>query len=228
MIPLKDENPTHSFPIVTYGLIAVNILVFLWQISLGPAGEALLMQMALIPAEVTQGLSLKGAQTFLTSIFMHAGLAHLLGNMLYLWIFGDNVEDTLGHLRYLLFYLAGGFVASLTHIFLYPTSTIPTVGASGAIAAVLGAYLLLFPHRRVVTLIPLGFFLQIARLPAVIVLGGWFLLQLFEGTLALGMAELGGVAFWAHIGGFVFGMLLGPLLRRREQPVAYLYDWNRW
>jgi membrane associated rhomboid family serine protease len=228
MIPLKDENPTHSFPIVTYGLIAVNILVFLWQISLGPAGEALLMQMALIPAEVTQGLSLKGAQTFLTSIFMHAGLAHLLGNMLYLWIFGDNVEDTLGHLRYLPFYLAGGFVASLTHILLYPTSLIPTVGASGAIAAVLGAYLLLFPHRRVVTLIPLGFFLQIARLPAVIVLGGWFLLQLFEGTLALGMAELGGVAFWAHIGGFVFGMLLGPLLRRREQPVAYLYDWNRW
>ena len=122
--------------------------------------------MALIPAQITQGFSLVGARVILTSMsFMHAGLTHLLGNMFYLWIFGDNVEDTLGHLRYLLFYLAGGFIASLTHIFLYPTSTVPTVGASGAITAVLGAYLLLFPHRRVVTLIPLGFFIQIARLP---------------------------------------------------------------
>jgi membrane associated rhomboid family serine protease len=228
MIPLKDENPTRSFPIVTYGLIAVNLLVFLWQISLGAAGETLLLQMALIPAEVTLGFSLGGARAILTSMFMHAGLMHLLGNLLYLWIFGDNVEDTLGHFRYLLFYLAGGFAASLTHVFLYPTSLVPTVGASGAIAAVLGAYLLLFPHRRVVTLIPLGFFLQIARLPAVFVLGAWFLLQLFEGTLALGMAELGGVAFWAHIGGFVFGMLFGPLLRQHKQPVVYLNDWNRW
>jgi len=228
MIPLKDENPTHSFPIVTSGLIAVNLLVFLWQISLGAAGETLLLQMALVPAEVTQGFSLGSLRAILTSMFMHAGLTHLLGNLLYLWIFGDNVEDALGHFRYLLFYLAGGLAASLTHVFLYPTSLIPTVGASGAIAAVLGAYLLLFPHRRVVTLIPLGFFLQIARLPAVLVLGGWFLLQLFEGTLALGMAELGGVAFWAHIGGFVFGMLLGPLLRQHRQPKVYRNDWNRW
>jgi membrane associated rhomboid family serine protease len=228
MIPLRDENPTRSIPLVNYGLIAINVLVFLWQVILGPAGDMIFSQMALIPVNVTSGFDLGDARSILTSMFMHAGLTHLLGNMLYLWIFGDNVEDTLGHVRYLLFYLAGGFVASFTHIMLYPTSTIPTVGASGAIAAVLGAYLLLFPHRRVVTLIPLGFFMQIARLPAVFVLGAWFLLQLFEGTLALGMTTLGGVAFWAHIGGFVFGMLLGPLLRRRQQPVIYHDGWNHW
>ena len=149
--------------------------------------------------------------------------------MLYLWIFGDNVEDVLGHFRYLLFYLAGGVAASATHILLYPLSQIPTVGASGAIAATLGAYLLLFPHRRVLTIIPLGFFMQIARVPAILVLGMWFVLQLLEGTLALGMTELGGVAFWAHIGGFVFGMLFGPLLRRRRQPIYYTTgDWSRW
>ena len=147
--------------------------------------------------------------------------------MLYLWIFGDNVEDALGHARYLFFYLAGGAAASLTHVVLYPLSPVPTVGASGAIAATLGAYLLLFPHRRVVTLIPFGFFLQVARIPTVIVLGMWFLLQLAQGTLALGMAELGGVAFWAHIGGFAFGMLFGPLLRRPEPPQPYWQDWSR-
>jgi len=228
MIPLRDENPTRTFPIVNYGLIAVNVLVFVWQVSLGPNSDTALAQMALIPANVSQGLNLDAARSILTSMFMHAGLMHLLGNMLYLWIFGDNVEDTLGHFRYLLFYLVGGFIASLTHVFLYPTSTIPTVGASGAIAAVLGAYLLLFPQRRVVTFIALGFFIQIARIPAVIVLGLWFLLQLFQGTLALGMTELGGVAFWAHIGGFVFGMLIGPLMRQRHQSVIYQDDWNRW
>ena len=128
-----------------------------------------------------------------------------------------------------LFYLAGGFAASLTHILLYPTSTIPTVGASGAIAATLGAYLLLFPNRRVLTIIPFGFFMQVARIPALFVLGMWFLLQLLEGTLALDMAQLGGVAFWAHIGGFVFGMLFGPLLRLRKRlPMNMVGDRGRW
>ncbi len=229
MIPIRDENPTRSFPIVNYGLIAINILVFIWQVNLGPAGDTTFAQLALVPANVTRGLDLGDVRATLTSMFMHAGLAHLLGNMLYLWIFGDNVEDALGHVRYLAFYLAGGFFASFTHVFLYPMSTIPTVGASGAIAAVLGAYLLLYPHQRVVTIIPLGFFIQVARLPAVIVLGVWFLLQLFEGAMALGMAELGGVAFWAHIGGFAFGMLLGPLLRRRKPVIRYYDDdWKRW
>jgi len=228
MIPIRDENPTRRIPFVNYALIAVNVLVFLWQLSLGTQGEAALYTLALIPLDVTQGLDLGDARAVLTSMFMHAGLAHLLGNMLYLWIFGDNVEDALGHFRYLFFYLAGGFAASAAHILLYPASTVPTVGASGAIAATLGAYLLLFPNQRVVTLIPLGFFLQVARVPAILVLGMWFVLQLFQGTLSLGMEQLGGVAFWAHIGGFVFGMLLGPLLRRREGPAPYRGDWSRW
>ena len=229
MIPMRGENPTRRVPFVNYALIVINILVFLWQISLGPSSDAAFYRLALIPMEVTSGLDLGDIRSVFTSMFMHAGLMHLLGNMLYLWIFGDNVEDVLGHFRYLLFYLAGGFAASFTHVFLYPTSTIPTVGASGAIAATLGAYLLLFPNRRVVTIIPFGFFLQVARIPALIVLGFWFLLQLFEGTLALGAAGLGGVAFSAHIGGFVFGMIFGPLLRlRRSSPVNVMGDWRRW
>ena len=229
MIPIRDETPTSRVPFVNYALIVINILVFLWQISLGPSSDAAFYRLALIPMEVTSGLDLGDIRSVFTSMFMHAGLMHLLGNMLYLWIFGDNVEDVLGHFRYLLFYLVGGFAASFTHVFLYPTSTIPTVGASGAIAATLGAYLLLFPNRRVVTIIPFGFFLQVARIPALIVLGFWFLLQLFEGTLALGAAGLGGVAFWAHIGGFVFGMIFGPLLRlRRSSPLNVMGDWRRW
>ena len=229
MIPIRDENPTHRVPFVNYALIAINIMVFLWQLSLGSSGDVAFYRLALIPLDVTSGFDLGDVRSILTSMFMHAGLMHLLGNMLYLWIFGDNVEDVLGHFRYLLFYLAGGFAASLTHILLYPSSTVPTVGASGAIAATLGAYLLLFPNRRVVTIIPFGFFLQVARIPALIVLGFWFLLQLLEGTLALGMAQLGGVAFWAHIGGFVFGMLFGPLLRSRKRiPVNVRDDWMHW
>jgi membrane associated rhomboid family serine protease len=228
MIPLRDENPTRRFPFVNYGLIALNVLVFFWQVSLGPYGEIALYRMAFIPLNMTSSPDLGDVRAIFTSMFMHAGLAHLLGNMLYLWIFGDNVEDALGHARYLFFYLAGGIAASLTHVFLYPTSQVPTVGASGAIAATLGAYLILYPHRRVVTLIPFGFFIQVARVPAAFVLGMWFLLQLFEGTVSLGMAELGGVAFWAHIGGFVFGALVGPRLRLRERPVMYWEDWGRW
>jgi membrane associated rhomboid family serine protease len=229
MIPIRDENPTRRFPIVNYALILINVLVFLWQVSLGTSSDAAFYRLALIPLDVTSGFDVGDVRSILTSMFMHAGLMHLLGNMLYLWIFGDNVEDVLGHFRYLLFYLAGGFVASFTHVLLNPTSTIPTVGASGAIAATLGAYLLLFPHRRIVTIIPLGFFLQIARIPALIVLGFWFILQLFQGTVALGMAQLGGVAFWAHIGGFVFGMLFGPLLRERRRALTNVMDdWRRW
>lgn len=229
MIPLHDENPTYHVPIVNYGLVAANILVFLWQIGLGYTDKSAFYRLALIPLNVTSGFDIGDLRSLFTSMFMHAGLAHLLGNMLYLWIFGDNVEDVLGHFRYLLFYLAGGLVASFTHILLYPTSMVPTVGASGAIAATLGAYLILFPRHRVVSIIPLGFFIQIARVPAVLVLGLWFLLQLFEGALSLGMTQLGGVAFWAHIGGFVFGMLVGPILRSRKRfPVSYVGNRRRW
>jgi len=229
MIPLHDENPTYHVPIVNYGLVAANILVFLWQIGLGYTDKSAFYRLALIPLNVTSGFDIGDLRSLFTSMFMHAGLAHLLGNMLYLWIFGDNVEDVLGHFRYLLFYLAGGLVASFTHILLYPASIVPTVGASGAIAATLGAYLILFPRHRVVSIIPLGFFIQIARVPVLLVLGLWFLLQLFEGALSLGMTQLGGVAFWAHIGGFVFGMLVGPILRSRKRfPVSYVGNRRRW
>lgn len=228
MIPIRDENPTRSVPFVNTTLIAINVLIFLWQISLGGSSEATLHRLALIPIDVSSGLDLGDLRAIFTSMFMHAGLTHLFGNMLYLWIFGDNVEDALGHARYLFFYLAGGVAASLTHVFLYPTSQVPIVGASGAIAATLGAYLLLFPHRRVVTLIPFGFFIRVAYLPATLVLGMWFVLQLIEGMSTLGMSNLSGVAFWAHIGGFVFGMLVGPRLKKRPAPIFYRDDWGRW
>jgi hypothetical protein len=155
---------------------------------------------------------------------MLAGLAHIIGNMLYLWIFGDNVEDAMGSTKYLLFYLLGGVVASLTHILTNPNSQIPTVGASGAIAAVLGAYLVLYPRAKVMTIIPLGFFMRMTLVPAFIVLGLWFVLQLFSGVMSMGGPDVGGVAFWAHIGGFLTGVVLAKLFsgqRHQEYAVRY-------
>jgi membrane associated rhomboid family serine protease len=154
-------------------------------------------------------------RSILVSMFLHGGWAHLLGNMLYLWIFGDNVEDRLGHLKYLVFYLACGWAATLAHAWANPQSAMPAIGASGAIAGVLGAYLVIFPRARVLTLIPLGFFLRLTELPAVIVLGLWFVLQLFSGVASLGArtAEAGGVAWWAHIGGFAVGLAVGFAVR---------------
>lgn len=224
MIPIRDENPTHSIPIITYLLIALNIIVFVFQIMLGSANEQFIYQFALIPAEVTTALSLDGIFNIFTSMFMHAGFAHLGGNMLYLWIFGDNVEDRLGSGRYLFFYILGGTIASMAHIISDPGSQIPTVGASGAIAAVLGAYLVLFPKQKVLTLIPLGFWLRMTMLPASIVLGGWFLLQLLQVMFSLGDPSIGGVAFWAHIGGFVSGVLLGQIFKKPESEYP-AYHW---
>ena len=218
MIPIRDQIPTRTVPVVNYLLIAANILVFILQWLAGPDQEALVYQYALIPAQVTAGVDLGDVADIFTSMFMHGGLAHIAGNMLYLWIFGDNVEDAMGRGKYLIFYLVGGLVASLTHIFTNPGSTIPTVGASGAIAAVLGAYLVLYPHSRVQTIIPLGYFMRLTLLPASIVLGMWFILQLFSGFLSLGGPDVGGVAFWAHIGGFVAGVVLAKLLASRRRP----------
>lgn len=225
MIPIRDQIPTRRVAFVNYFLIIANILVFIIQWLAGPNQETLVYQFALIPAKFTSHLSLGNITNIFTSMFMHAGLAHIGGNMLYLWIFGDNVEDSLGHGRYLFFYLMGGFVASLTHIFSNPTSQIPTVGASGAIAAVLGAYLVLYPHAKVLTIIPLGFFLRMTMVPAIIVLGLWFVLQLFNGVLSLGGPEdVGGVAFWAHIGGFVTGVILGKLFAYKR-PKETIVRW---
>ncbi|TFG48445.1 MAG: rhomboid family intramembrane serine protease [Anaerolineales bacterium] len=224
MIPIRDDNPTHSVPIVTYLLILLNILVFVFQTLLGANNELFVYQFALIPADVTSILSLGSLFHIFTSMFMHAGLVHIGGNMLYLWIFGDNVEDRLGSGKYLIFYIIGGVVASIAHILTNPNSTIPTVGASGAIAAVLGAYLVLYPSQKVLTLIPLGFWMRMTLLPASLVLGVWFLFQFLQGLLSLGGPDVGGVAFWAHIGGFVTGIVLGQLLKKPEKD----YPAYRW
>lgn len=212
MIPLRDSTPTRHFPVMNYLLILVNVLVFVFQWLAG-SNQSLSLQFAMVPATITRGDLLWGVVTIFTSMFMHAGLVHIGGNMLYLWIFGDNVEDSLGSGKYLLFYLTGGVIASVVQILVNPTSTIPTVGASGAIAAVLGAYLILFPHSKVLTFIPvISFLLPLSYIPATIVLGSWFLLQLFDGLLALGGPDVGGVAFWAHIGGFVAGVVIARFL----------------
>jgi len=216
MIPIRDQIPTRSVPVINYLLIAANVVVFIFQWLAGPYEEALVYEFALIPFSFVSSLSIGDITDIFTSMFMHAGLAHIGGNMLYLWIFGDNVEDSMGHGKYILFYLVGGVVASFTHILTNPGSQIPTVGASGAIAAVLGAYLVLYPQSKVMTIIPLGFFIRMTSLPAGIVLGLWFVLQFFSGVLSLGGPDVGGVAFWAHIGGFVAGIVMAKLFANRR------------
>jgi membrane associated rhomboid family serine protease len=225
MIPIRDNMPTRETPFVNYTLISVNVIVYLLMALAGPATQAAIVaRFAMVPAQFTDGVTLAEITTIFTSMFMHAGLAHLGGNMLYLWIFGDNVEDRIGHFRYLIFYLVGGVVASLTHLAINWSSALPTVGASGAIAAVLGAYLVLFPASRIVTLIPLGYFSRLTTAPAFVFLGLWFILQLFEGVMSFGGAYVSGVAFWAHVGGFVAGMVMVKLMpteTRREETLAW-------
>jgi membrane associated rhomboid family serine protease len=224
MIPIRDQIPTRHVPVVTYVLIAANILVFVLQWLAGSNQETLVYQFALIPAQVTSGLDARDILDIFTSMFMHGGLLHLGGNMLYLWIFGDNVEDAMGSGKYLVFYLTGGLVASLAHILTNPNSQLPTVGASGAIAAVLGAYLVLYPQSRVMTIIPLGFIMRMTLVPAAIVLGFWFVMQLFSGVLSLGGPDVGGTAFWAHIGGFIMGVVIG-LLFVNQRKKNHLVSW---
>jgi membrane associated rhomboid family serine protease len=216
MMPLRDLNPRRTFPAVTIGLIVINVLIFLYEMSLGSGLEGYITRSAFVPDEFfAPGNLAADARSILVSMFLHGGLMHLLGNMLYLWIFGDNVEDRMGHVVYLLFYLAAGAAASIAHAFSAPHSHVPAVGASGAISGVLGAYLVMFPHARVLTLIPFGFYMRTSEMPAILVLGLWFVLQFLSGVV--GNSEGGGVAFWAHIGGFVFGMAIGLLYSRRSQ-----------
>ncbi|MGH9866970.1 MAG: rhomboid family intramembrane serine protease [Candidatus Polarisedimenticolia bacterium] len=216
MIPLKDDNPSRTAPVVTVLLMAANVLAFLYQMSLGQEGmQALVYRLGLIPVEVTEGVSVGAAYvpvplTFLTSMFLHGDLMHLLGNMLYLWIFGNNVEDELGHVLFLPFYVACGLAAAALQVFMMPGSEVPMIGASGAIAGVLGAYLILFPHARVLTLVPIFIIIRLMYLPAVVVLGIWFVFQLLMSADA---RTGGGVAFFAHIGGFVAGMALILMMR---------------
>ena len=228
MIPLRDLNPSRTAPVVTVALIVANALAFLWELSLGPQLEPFVMQAAFVPARfVGQGLGIAGLvpgiESAVLSMFLHGGWAHVLGNMWFLWIFGDNVEDRLGHLRYVVFYFASGLAATAAHALASPGSAVPAIGASGAISGVLGAYLFLYPRARVVTLLFLGIFIQVIQVPALVYLPLWFLMQLFSGLASLGVsssAQQGGVAFFAHIGGFVAGPLLLLLLGGGRRPRA--------
>ena len=224
MLPLADHNPRRTTPFVNVLLIVVNVLMFFWELSLGAAIQPVLQNLAFVPATFWSSAPLvPSVVAMFVSMFLHGGWLHLGGNMLFLWVFGDNIEDRLGHGRYLLFYLACGVAATLAHAAMNPTSSVPSIGASGAIAGVLGAYLLLFPRQRITTLIPIFIFITIREIPAIVLLGFWFVLQIFVGTVSLGgsIHEQGGVAYFAHIGGFLTGMvlvvLLGGLPRRRRR-----------
>ncbi|MHB0885900.1 MAG: rhomboid family intramembrane serine protease [Bacillota bacterium] len=229
MIPLRDSARSRSFPVVNLGLILLTGFVFIRELGLSQVGLTRLYAVyAVNPAKVVWAVghfasnpttAVRVLGTLVTAIFLHGGWLHLGGNLLYLWVFGDNVEDRLGHLRYLLLYLTAGVAGFLTHSFLVAPATVPTIGASGAIAGVLGAYIILFPRARVTTLIFLGIFIQILEVPAFVFLIVWFGMQLLSGVASLGQpgtAET--VAWWAHVGGFASGLLLGLLLRRRPRP----------
>lgn len=219
MIPLRDNIPSRKFPIVNYLLIAANIAIFFYQLALASQMqlEDFIFSYSVVPRLVTEEPS-GHLFSLVSSQFLHGGWAHLIGNLLYLYIFGDNVEGKFGHFKFLIFYLTCGVAAALAQVFIHPTSQIPMIGASGAIAGVLGAYFLFFPHARVLTLIPLGIFSRIIEIPAFFFLGFWFLMQTFSGTAAFYTAhamgqELGGVAWWAHAGGFVAGAAFAVLLK---------------
>jgi membrane associated rhomboid family serine protease len=225
-LPLKDINPTTHRPIATYSLIAINMAVFIYQLSLGPRlSEAFIASYGSTPFEITHMTDLVGKMnigvqlihypgphpiflTLLTSMFIHGGFAHILGNMLYLWIFGNNIEDILGPVRFIVFYVLCGLAAHALHIASDPASTIPTVGASGAISGLLGAYLIAFPRARVVTLVFLGFFVRMMLVPAFVIIVFWFVIQFIFGLASLGGTREGGVAWFAHIGGFLAGIAL--------------------
>lgn len=225
MIPIKDDNPTRNWPLLTLAFIGANVGVFFFQISLGPANQALIHTYGAVPADLLGGRlnpmpSLPAVGTLVSSMFLHGGVIHLGFNMLYLWIFGNNVEDAMGHGRFLVFYLICGVIAAYSHAVTDPGSVVPMIGASGAISGVLGAYIVLFPRARVLTVIPLGFFIHWAWIPAVLVLGIWIAIQVVSGLFSLGAP--GGVAWFAHIGGFLAGLLLARVFsstgRRRGRP----------
>lgn len=217
MLPLTDDNRgRRRTPIVTWSLIAINVALFLYELLLdGPALTRFLTDYGVIPQEISNG---SGYLALVTSMFLHGGWLHVGGNMLFLWVFGDNVEDVMGHLKYLIFYLLTGIAASLAQVFVNPDSTIPLIGASGAISGVLGAYIVCFPRGRIVTLVTLGIFITSVMLPAWVMIGYWIVLQVIQGSLSLGIsAETGGVAFFAHVGGFVAGLILVLPFRQKDR-----------
>jgi len=216
MIPLRDVIPSRTTPFVTVCIISLNTVAFLFELTL-PADrlDGFLRAYGLVPAVLDWA-------TVLTSMFLHGGWLHFIGNMLYLWIFGDNVEDRMGHARFIAFYLLCGATAALAQVLMRPDSMVPTIGASGAIAGVMGAYLVLFPHSRVLTLVPLFVIWELIEVPAILFLGLWFVVQLFSGvgSLAVSTGDTGGVAFWAHVAGFVAGLGGVFVFRRRQRRTA--------
>lgn len=253
VIPLRDENSAQRRPVVTWAMIAICVVTFFLQSA--DRDDSITMKYGMVPARISHPdkvIVMRGKtvvqtpfgpqvvdleqelprapipewMTVLSCIFLHGSLSHLLGNVWFLHIFGDNVEDRLGHLTYLLFYLGCGIAASLSQYLLMSDSAVPTIGASGAIAGVMGAYLLLYPHARIVSLVPIAFFLQVVVIPAPIFLGLWFLIQLLQGSFSMGAMEASGVAWWAHIGGFVVGVIVAIMFRRptlKEQPQVVVY-----
>ncbi len=232
MFPLKDHNPTRTRPYVTLLFVAINVVVFAYELMLGDQLETFVAAWGAIPYELTRFEDLVGPVgggfdhapgpafiplTLLSSMFMHGSVMHIFGNMLYLWIFGNNVEDVLGHVKYFVFYILCGIVAGLAHVLFNPNSTVPTVGASGAVAGVLGAYLVMYPRARVLSLVFLGIFIRLMEVPAAVLLVLWFVMQSLQGFLSLGVREMsGGVAWFAHIGGFIAGVVLAFLFAGRS------------
>lgn len=216
MFPLRDDIPSSRRPVITYILVAINVFVFIYEMSLGRGLRSFVISYGTIPQNIIAGTTL---YTLFTSMFLHGDFFHILGNMLYLWIFGDNVEDTLGKFGFIVMYLLSGLVGSFAHILVSQGSTVPTIGASGAVSGVLGCYLILYPRARVLAIVPIIFFIRFMMLPAYIFLGFWILLQII---LGLGTAGGGaGVAYFAHIGGFVIGLLFGLIFKRRERRISY-------
>lgn len=230
MIPLRDNIRSSRYPVVSVALIALNVLVFLYELSLAPPARALFFQtFGVVPNQIGGPAAVLAAFTtgqwssllpLVTAAFVHGGWLHLIGNMWYMWVFADNIEDHLGHGRFLLFFLVAAVLGNYSQVLADPTSAIPLVGASGAVAGVLGAYLLQFPRAKVLALVPIGFFITVTEVPAVVFLFIWFLLQLLSGVASVGVNAMAGVAWWAHVGGFLAGILLLRLLspRRRQYP----------
>ena len=232
MIPIKDDNPSYTFPLVTIFFILANVTVYIYQMTLGQTTQALFYKFGTIPWEITHFHELPrlpenfhsqipNVLTLFTAMFIHGGILHLLGNMLYLWIFGDNVEALMGHIRFFFFYLLCGLIAVFSHIIVTPNSTLPMIGASGAISGVLGAYFVRFPRAKVHVLIFLFFFIRVIRISALFVLGFWFVIQIFSGLGSLGPGTDGGVAWFAHIGGFLSGMVLIFFFEKKERVRIY-------
>lgn len=219
MIPLKDNIPSQKKPITTILLIVINVAIYIYQLSLGRAADSFILYFGMIPYNILSGHRL---YTLISSMFIHGGFWHILGNMLYLWIFGDNVEDAFGHFWFLLMYLISGLSGSAVHILTTFNSKIPTIGASGAISGVLGAYFILYPKAQILALVPLFFFIRFMALPAFLFLAFWFLSQIFYGAGSFGVGT--GVAWFAHIGGFIAGVLLALLVRKRIRRRRLWYE----